>query len=150
MISKPKYFQIYLDCEDTVNILSDAERGRLFSLLFRFAKDGEVPDLSGDPALAIAFSMLSRQIARDYENYNQKCERNRANAKKGGAPKGNSNACKNNRTVEKTTETTQEEEKEEEEEKEKKEEKKKWHGFPSKCSYDIRELDKIDTLDFIT
>ena len=97
MISKPKYFQIYLDCEDTVNILSDAERGRLFSLLFRFAKDGEVPDLSGDPALAIAFSMLSRQIARDYENYNQKCERNRANAKKGGAPKGNSNACKNNR-----------------------------------------------------
>ena len=64
----PKYFHIYLDSEETVNLLSDADRGKLLSMLYRFARDGEKPQAE-NPALAIAFSVFSRQIARDFEEY---------------------------------------------------------------------------------
>ena len=89
----PKYFHIYLDSEETVNLLSDADRGKLLSMLYRFARDGEKPQAE-NPALAIAFSVFSRQIARDFEEYENRCRQNRFNAKKGGAPKGNRNASK--------------------------------------------------------
>ena len=130
----PKYFHIYLNSEETVNLLSDADRGKLLSMLYRFARDGEKPQAE-NPALAIAFSVFSRQIARDFEEYENRCRQNRFNAKKGGAPKGNRNASKafennravektteNNRTVEKTTETTQEEEKQKQKQNEEEEE----------------------------
>ena len=114
---KPKFFQIYIDTEDIVNMLSDEDRGKLFSMLYRYAIDGEKPEIKDDPALAIAFKVFTAQIERDFACYEKKVTTARANGKKGGAPKGNRNASKQPKTTE-TTENNQEEEKEEEKEKE--------------------------------
>ena len=80
----------------------DAEQfGRLMGALFDLAGDGE-PEVADDIALAFEFMALQQNIAR--AKYERICEKNRLNAKKGGAPKGNQNARKttqNNRSVEK-------------------------------------------------
>ena len=80
----------------------DAEQfGRLMGALFDLAGDGE-PEVDDDIALAFEFMALQQNI--DRAKYERICERNRLNAKKGGAPKGNQNARKttqNNRSVEK-------------------------------------------------
>lgn len=69
------------------------------------------------------YKTLCKTIDRDFNKYENVCNANFENGKKGGAPKGNKNALKNNRAVdyvmqnnravEKTTETTQKKEKEE-------------------------------------
>ena len=115
--AEQKFFQIYLDTEDIVNLLSDEDRGKLFSLLYRFAIDGETPEINDNPALAIAFKMFTAQIARDFATYERKANTARENGKKGGAPKGNRNAVKQPKTT-KTTEIAQEKEEEKEEEEE--------------------------------
>ena len=97
---RPKFMYIYLDNEETLNLLSDEDRGRLLSLLIRFAKGEDIPEIKDNLPLAILFSVMSRQIERDFAVYEQKCIRNRENAKKGGAPSGNRNACKNPKTTE--------------------------------------------------
>ena len=80
----------------------DAEQfGRLMGALFDLAGDGE-PEVDDDIALAFEFMALQQNI--DRAKYERICEKNRLNAKKGGAPKGNQNARKttqNNRSVEK-------------------------------------------------
>lgn len=80
----------------------DAEQfGRLMGALFDLAGDGE-PEVDDDIALAFEFMALQQNI--DRAKYERICERNRLNAKKGGAPKRNQNARKttqNNRSVEK-------------------------------------------------
>ena len=80
----------------------DAEQfGRLMGALFDLAGDGE-PEVDDDIALAFEFMALQQNI--DRAKYERICDRNRLNAKKGGAPKGNQNARKttqNNRSVEK-------------------------------------------------
>lgn len=105
--TKPKFFLVYLDTKIHIDLLTMEERGMLFSALYNYAADEELPNFDEAPALKMAFSFLSAQIDRDFETYKKKCETNRKNARKGGAPKGNKNAEKNNRTVEKTTETTE-------------------------------------------
>ena len=93
--TEQKFFQIYLDTEDIVNLLSDEDRGKLFSLLYRFAIDGETPEINDNPALAIAFKVFTAQIARDFAVYERKVNTARENGKKGGGQKGNTNAKKN-------------------------------------------------------
>ena len=107
---KPKFFNVYLDSEEIVRLLSDEDRGKLFSMLLSFARTGETPDISDNPALAIAFKVFAAQIERDFEAYEKKVTA----GKKGGAPKGNRNASKQ---TSKNNQNNQEEEKEEEEEK---------------------------------
>ncbi len=59
------------------------------------------------PNAKMAFKFIKKDIDRDLEKYRQKCEKNRQNARKGGAPIGNANAkktterLKNNRTEKK-------------------------------------------------
>lgn len=83
---RPKFMYIYLDNEETLNLLSDEDRGRLLSLLIRFAKGEDIPEIKDNLPLAILFSVMSRQIERDFAVYEQKCIRNRENAKKGAHP----------------------------------------------------------------
>ena len=75
--------------------------GRLMSALFDFASGGD-PEVGDD--IVIAFEFMALQQGIDKAKYERICEKNRLNAKKGGAPKGNQNARKttqNNRSVEK-------------------------------------------------
>ena len=111
---KPKFFNVYLDSEEIVRLLSDEDRGKLFSMLLSFARTGETPDISDNPALAIAFKVFAAQIERDFEAYEKKVTA----GKKGGAPKGNRNASKQ---TSRNNQNNQEEEKEEDKEKDKEE-----------------------------
>ena len=79
--------------------LNAEQFGRLIIALLDFAK-GEDPEVDDDIAMAFEFTSLQQEI--DRKKYEEICAKNRENAKKGGAPKGNQNARKN-----KTTETTE-------------------------------------------
>lgn len=65
--------------------------GRLMEALFDF-DEGLEPNVDED--IALAFELLSLQNEIDREKYEKKCQKNRENAKKGGAPLGNQNARK--------------------------------------------------------
>ena len=71
--------------------LTNEQFGRLMMALFAL-DDGEDPDVDDDIALAFEFMSLQQRIDKD--KYEKICEKNRENAKKGGAPKGNQNARK--------------------------------------------------------
>lgn len=67
--------------------------GRLMEALFDF-DEGLDPNVDDD--IALAFELLALQNEIDRKKYDEKCRKNRENGKKGGAPKGNQNARKNN------------------------------------------------------
>ena len=71
--------------------LSDEQLGRLFRALFEKELGNKVV-LGND--IKIAFNFLNNQMVVDKKKYEEKCARLRENGKKGGAPKGNANARK--------------------------------------------------------
>lgn len=88
-----KSFPIYKEWEDIFNGLdSDEEAGQLIKALFAYAKRGEEADFKG--GLKIAFIAMRQQIDRDGTKWEEMCNRNSINGKKGGAQKGNQNARK--------------------------------------------------------
>ncbi len=87
-IKKPS-FLVYYDNEVIVLRLRDDEAGRLFKSLFPYGRDEIKPDFDKSPALAMAFDILSMAIDRDKEKYQNTCEQNRENGRKGGRPKKN-------------------------------------------------------------
>ncbi len=92
--------------QEIFNELSDEEAGKLIKGIFNYADTGE----SGlDGYLKIIFIPIKTEIDKNEENYKKRCEINKTNGSKGGAPKGNKNAKKkktteNNQSVKKTTE----------------------------------------------
>lgn len=107
------YIKLFLRYEETLEPLSDAEKGRLFMALLKYARTGEVPQLTGNERFL--FPTLKQQADRDKEEYEEFLQRQQNNGKKGGAPSGNQNAkkqptgCFDQRKTIKTTQTTQEE-----------------------------------------
>lgn len=91
------------------NALTDEDAGKLIKGIFEYVQSSKII-LEG--YLKIIFIPIKEEIDKNQERYEKKCEVNKENGKKGGAPKGNQNAKKqaktteNNPTVEKTTETT--------------------------------------------
>lgn len=99
-------FMVYKDWEQYIEMLdSDEEAGKLFKALFAFAKRGEEAEFYG--ALKFAFVMMKNFIDRDGKKWEETCIANRNNGKKGGAPKGNQNARKNNPKTQAVVKTTQ-------------------------------------------
>lgn len=87
--NQKKSFLIYYDNEIIVCRLSDDEAGKLFKSLFPYVREKIKPDFDKNPALAMAFDILSMTIDRDNEKYEKRCEANRENGRKGGRPKKN-------------------------------------------------------------
>ena len=87
-IKKPS-FLVYYDNEVIVLRLPDDEAGKLFKSLFPYGRESIKPDFDRNPALAMAFDILSMAIDRDKEKYTRRCEANRENGRKGGRPKKN-------------------------------------------------------------
>lgn len=81
-----EYFCAYHSYLEWIESLSDAEKGRLFVACLEYSKTGEVPDLRGSER--VIFPAIRRQIDRDKEEYERKCERNRANGALGGKANG--------------------------------------------------------------
>ena len=85
-IKKPS-FLVYYDNEVVVSRLTDEEAGKLFKSLFPYGRQEIKPDFEENPALAMAFDILSMAIDRDKKKYAKRCEINRENGKKGGLAK---------------------------------------------------------------
>jgi hypothetical protein len=83
---------------ETIRELTPEQQSCAYDALLRFAFDGVEP--TDAIARAVTTTMRST-ILRDREKYERVCERNRANGKRGGAPRGNDNARKER--IEKTT-----------------------------------------------
>lgn len=80
-MADPKYFMVYFDCKQHIDMLSDQQAGQLFKALFEFAVSGKKTGLS-DGMVKMAFSFMTAQIKRDLSSYHEKCEKNRLNALK--------------------------------------------------------------------
>lgn len=88
-------FVMYCENLEQVSLLSDTQAGKLFKALMRYVESGDIPEF-GDGLLQMAFSFMSAQIRRDLEKWDETCQIRSEVGKKGGAPKGNRNAAKNN------------------------------------------------------
>lgn len=96
-----KRMLFYFEWLESFEDLTGEEAGQLTLAVVRYAQNGFITEFS-DRTLRMVFKMICKQIDRDNEAYAKKCEVNRENAKKGGAPKGNTNAAKTE-----TTETSE-------------------------------------------
>lgn len=67
-------------------------------LMFALFDSNSNPDVGEDIAIAYEFMHLQKQI--DSDKYAKRCEQNRINGAKGGAPTGNKNASKQPKTTE--------------------------------------------------
>ena len=102
---------VFGEWEDDLEDLNDEEIAALTRAFFKYVRSGEKPTFK-DRMVRSCWRKIQQAEDRANAAYDEKCERNRLNGQKGGAPVGNRNATKqpktteNNRTVEKTTETT--------------------------------------------
>lgn len=78
------YIKLFNDLSATIDLLSDAEAGRLLKSLLHYANGQEV-ELVGQEKLV--FAMLKTQIDRDAAGYNDYIDKQRTNGSKGGRPK---------------------------------------------------------------
>lgn len=117
------YIKLFGDSSATIDLLSDAEAGRLLKALVHYA-NGEEEDLPGQEKLV--FAMLKAQIDRDAGSYANRVEKNRENGRKGGRPKTQQNP--NNPVGFSKTEKSQEKEEDKDKEKEKDKSKVKAHS----------------------
>ena len=103
-MSELSYLKVFLDWTEATRKLKDSEKGRLIDALVAYARGEEIEDsrLTGNEAYV--FPMFQLQIDRDKAEMEKKRETNSENGKKGGAPKGNQNARKNDQNQPKTTE----------------------------------------------
>ena len=114
--TKPTFFYCYLDNSTLLNHLSDEQAGKLWKMLFDYTNNDVKADTS-DTLLAMAFDVMAQQIDRDFKKYQDKCEKNRANAHLRKRPLAN--ACDGSQEEEKEKEEEdKEEDKDKEEEKE--------------------------------
>ena len=118
------YVKVFGDLSATVDLLSDAEAGRLLKSLLHYINGGE-DELLGQEKLV--FAMLKSQIDRDSASYAAFTDKQRENGKKGGRPP-KANAFSDNPKnpgLFSETQKSQEEEKEKDKDKDKDKEKDK-------------------------
>lgn len=75
-----KYFCAYYSYLDSMETLTDEERGRLFTACLIYGETGQVPDLPGHEKYV--FPALKSQIDRDNKKYDSYCESQRKKIKK--------------------------------------------------------------------
>lgn len=76
---------------DVFNSLSDEDAGKLIKGVFSYVTTG---DSNLDGVMKAIFIPIKKAIDKNEESYQRRCEINRLNGSKGGAPKGNQNAKK--------------------------------------------------------
>ena len=75
-----EYFLAYHSYLESMEPLSDAERGRLFTALLEYSRTGIAPELRGGERYT--FAALKGNIDRDVAKYNAKCAKNKESAGK--------------------------------------------------------------------
>lgn len=79
------YVCLYRDYLQTLAPYNDEERGRLFTAMLHYINGEEIPEFTGNERFI--WPTLLAQLQRDKQVYEEKCEKNRINGKKGGRPK---------------------------------------------------------------
>lgn len=110
------YVKVFGDLSATVDLLSDAEAGRLLKSLLHYINDRE-DELLGQEKLV--FAMLKSQIDRDAASYAAYTDKQRENGRKGGRPAKAKPFSENPKNPSLFSETQKSQEKEEEKDKEK-------------------------------
>lgn len=113
------YVKVFGDLSATVDLLSDAEAGRLLKSLLHYINDRE-DELLGQEKLV--FAMLKSQIDRDAASYAAYADKQRENGRKGGRPAKAKPFSENPKNPSLFSETQKSQEKEEEKDKEKEKE----------------------------
>lgn len=72
-----KYLKVFVDFADKIELLGDAERGRLFTAMLEYASSGAEPDLRGNERFI--WPTAKSEIDRQAESYKARCETNRKN-----------------------------------------------------------------------
>ena len=100
-MSDKKSFVLYHDLRAPLGLLTDEERGRLFSAIFDYSEFGETPDFTG--ALQMAFAFVRTALDRDAEMWESKQEKRREAGSKGGkqTAANRANAVSDEQTAEK-------------------------------------------------
>ena len=81
-----KSFILYGDFFELFGLLSMEERGRLITAIFNYENAGVYPSELSDAA-RMAFVCIRNTLDRDRAAYEEKCEKNTENGKKGGRPR---------------------------------------------------------------
>ena len=116
------YICLYTSYLTSLAPYTDSQLGRLVRAMLTYRTAGEVPEFQGSERYI--WPMLKDQLDRDLESYWQHCEKNRANAAKGGRPKNQSVILETDGFSEKPKKPK---------EKEKEKEKEKWALKASQC-----------------
>lgn len=85
MAEDKKSFVLYCDYREHLQLLSDSERGQLFTAILDYANDIEVGDLP--PMVKMAFSFIKSQMDKDAEKYAQTVKARSEAGKKSAAAK---------------------------------------------------------------
>ena len=70
-----KYLKVFTDFANTMELLGDAERGRLFTAMLKYAESGTEPELKGNERFL--WMAAKADIDRQRENYDKRCETNK-------------------------------------------------------------------------
>lgn len=82
-------FILYTEYEEKLKILTDEQLGKLLRAIFQYEKNDELT-MELEPIVQLAFGFIAGDLDRANQKYTESVE----SGKKGGAPKGNSNALK--------------------------------------------------------
>ena len=80
-----KYLKVFTDFADAMEELGDAERGRLFTAMLKYAETGAAPDFRGNERFIWPVAKL--QIDRMAAECEERAKTSRENGSKGGRPK---------------------------------------------------------------
>ena len=80
-----KYLKVFTDFADAMKELGDAERGRLFTAMLKYAETGAAPDFRGNERFIWPVAKL--QIDRMAAECEGRAKTSRENGSKGGRPK---------------------------------------------------------------
>jgi len=85
MAENKKSFLIYCDIINTIDHLTDSEKGKLFQHLLEYVND--MNPVMEDRLLLGSWKPIEQQLKRDLKKYEATCNRNSKNGAKGGRPK---------------------------------------------------------------
>ena len=81
------YIKLFVDYLDAIELLGDAERGRLFTALLEYARTGEAPQLCGNERFI--FPMMRAQVDRDIATMRESRDQKSRAGKAGAAARAN-------------------------------------------------------------
>lgn len=89
---RKRTFAFHLDWVEVMKSCPKDVRCEVYDAIMEYALTGDVPQMG--PEAQIAFAFVKKDMENDQARSAARCEKNRENGLKGGAPKGNCNAKK--------------------------------------------------------